>query len=339
MSKPAVSVIIPVYNTEKYLRRCLESVCNQTLRELEVICVNDASTDASAAILAEFAAHDSRVKVITFEQNRGVSSARNAGIEEASGEYIGFVDSDDKIDLDFYETLYAQAKASGVDVVKGKVQDVDRDGQMTVCYDNEVIRKNGTKFAFVINLVSAICRKSVVKNNGLCFLEGCIHSEDVLFLNEFILHSNGLSLIDDVSYYYCKRENSANSFILSSQKINSAVEAHRRIIDNTLSVRDAIGDEGTKYICLWCFKDFLYLSHPCHLRDNDVLRYCVETLFDLYEKVARWSSEDNSMPFLAVLPYLKAGDREGLYEFMLKNGTERKMIFAYLRYSQGKNKR
>ena len=101
-----ISVIIPVYNTEKYLRRCLDSVCNQTLSDIEIICINDCSTDNSLEILREYSAKDERVKVIDFKKNKGAAVARNIGIDEAQGECLGFVDSDDFVDLDFSEKLY-----------------------------------------------------------------------------------------------------------------------------------------------------------------------------------------------------------------------------------------
>lgn len=117
MSK--VSVIIPVYNTEKFLRKCLDSVCNQTLQDIEIICINDCSTDGSLEILREYAGKDNRIKLIELFENGGAAKARNIGIDIAHGEYIGFVDSDDFVDLDFYEKLYNKAVETGADAVKG----------------------------------------------------------------------------------------------------------------------------------------------------------------------------------------------------------------------------
>ena len=107
MSK--VSVIIPVYNTEKFLRKCLDSVCNQTLQDIEIICINDCSTDGSLEILREYAGKDNRIKLIELFENGGAAKARNIGIDIAHGEYIGFVDSDDFVDLDFYEKYLLNA--------------------------------------------------------------------------------------------------------------------------------------------------------------------------------------------------------------------------------------
>ena len=101
---PVVSVIIPIYNTEKYLPDCLDSVCAQTLRDIEIICVNDGSTDNSAAILAEYAQKDDRIRVIT-QKNAGELAARNTGITASSGKWLGFVDSDDAVEPEMYQRL------------------------------------------------------------------------------------------------------------------------------------------------------------------------------------------------------------------------------------------
>ncbi|MDR1337533.1 MAG: glycosyltransferase [Rickettsiales bacterium] len=113
---PAISVVIPVYNVEKYLRRCLDSVAGQTFSDWEAICVNDGSPDNSAAILAEYAARDKRFKVITKE-NGGLSDARNVGTDAATGDYLIYLDSDDFIHPQTMEFSYALAQRDGSDIV------------------------------------------------------------------------------------------------------------------------------------------------------------------------------------------------------------------------------
>lgn len=115
MAEPKISIIVPVYNVEKYLKKCLNSLINQTLTDIEIICINDGSTDNSLNILKEFAQKDSRVKILT-QQNCGQSAARNYGISTATGEYLGFVDSDDWVDLDYFEKLYSAAKDNNCDI-------------------------------------------------------------------------------------------------------------------------------------------------------------------------------------------------------------------------------
>ena len=110
----AVSVIVPIYNVEKFLKRCLDSIINQTLKDIEIICVNDGSTDGSAEILDQYKNLDNRIIVLNCK-NQGPSVARNTGMKIARGEYVSFVDSDDWIDNDFLEKLYVAAKKHDAD--------------------------------------------------------------------------------------------------------------------------------------------------------------------------------------------------------------------------------
>lgn len=116
-SRPLITVAIAVYNTEKYLKDCMESVVNQTYRNLEIICVNDASTDSSFAILESYALQDSRIKIITNSKNSGLGVTRNVGMDAAQGEYILFVDSDDWIDLTTCEKLITKALENDAEIV------------------------------------------------------------------------------------------------------------------------------------------------------------------------------------------------------------------------------
>jgi glycosyltransferase involved in cell wall biosynthesis len=114
-NKPLISVIVPVYNVEQYLDKCLESIVNQTYRNLEILLVDDGSPDNCPTMCDEWADKDLRVKVI-HKKNGGLSSARNTGLDHCSGEYVGFIDSDDWIDLRFFETLYTNLEEDGSDI-------------------------------------------------------------------------------------------------------------------------------------------------------------------------------------------------------------------------------
>ena len=111
-----ISVIIPVYNRASFLHRCLDSICNQTYTDLEIITINDGSTDNSLEILTSFASKDKRIKIIS-QENMGVTACRNTGIGISTGKYLGFVDSDDYIDINFYEKLYQTLKKANADYV------------------------------------------------------------------------------------------------------------------------------------------------------------------------------------------------------------------------------
>lgn len=117
MSSPLISVIVPIYNMESLLPRCLDSLAAQTLRNLEIICVDDGSTDGSGGIVRKYASGDSRFRLIT-QENSGRAEARNAGIRAAAAPYLGFADPDDYVEPDMYERLYRLAEESGADMVQ-----------------------------------------------------------------------------------------------------------------------------------------------------------------------------------------------------------------------------
>ena len=123
---PNISVIVPVYNAEEYLERCVNSILRQTCPDLEVLLVDDGSRDSSGAMCDAFAAQDSRVRVL-HQENSGISAARNAGLSQAKGDYIGFVDSDDWIDPDMYESLYALCREYEADIAECSYRNVFHD--------------------------------------------------------------------------------------------------------------------------------------------------------------------------------------------------------------------
>lgn len=128
MKTPLVSVIVPLYNTEVYIRRCLESLRNQTLQDMEIIVVNDASTDHSPEIVSAMMKEDKRIRMVSHEENRGLYHARLTGVEQAKGQYIGFVDSDDYVSRDFFRELAENAQENGSDIVVGRLVHEDEKG-------------------------------------------------------------------------------------------------------------------------------------------------------------------------------------------------------------------
>ena len=118
---PKVSIIVPVYNVENYIAECLNSLINQTLKDIEIICVDDCGQDNSMKIVEDFAKKDKRIKIVAHKENQGLGEARNTGIKNATSEYIGFLDSDDFVDLDYYKTLYNTAIKDDFDIVSSNV--------------------------------------------------------------------------------------------------------------------------------------------------------------------------------------------------------------------------
>lgn len=210
---PAISVIIPVYNVEPYLRECLDSVVNQTFRDLEIICVNDGSTDGSPAILNEYAAKDSRIQIVTKE-NGGLNSARNAGLERVTGEYFSIVDSDDWLDLMAYEKAYARAKESDADMTQFYFSLVDfPNGKVAVVSKiPEEIDEQSDKIQCAGNNWSVcwcyLWKTDFVKKNGLRFYNELLTNTEIPFTYKAAILANKIALLPDRLYYYRYRSSS-----------------------------------------------------------------------------------------------------------------------------------
>ena len=138
---PAISVVVPVYNTDKWLDRCLDSVRNQTFSDLEILCIDDGSVDRTPEILRQHACEDSRIRVLALPENHGVPYARNLAMDEAAGKYLYFMDSDDWIDHDYLEEMYLRAERTGQDVVIN--------GNWYLEYDDPSMRRHCGRFGFV----------------------------------------------------------------------------------------------------------------------------------------------------------------------------------------------
>ncbi|WP_206425633.1 glycosyltransferase family 2 protein [Romboutsia sp. Marseille-P6047] len=191
-----VSVIIPIYNVEKYLNRCIDSVINQSLKDIEIILVNDGSPDNCPKICDEYANKDSRIKVI-HKSNGGLSSARNAGMKIATGDYIGFVDSDDYIEINMYEQMYKVAYENNVDFVMSDYYKVYNDSKKEVTLDIDsslylkediynkiypsLIMKENIDYGPLLAVWHCLYKTSFIKENDLYFDEQVKYSEDNLF--------------------------------------------------------------------------------------------------------------------------------------------------------------
>jgi glycosyltransferase involved in cell wall biosynthesis len=194
MSEPKVSIIIPVYNTAEYVRQAVESITEQTLREIEIIVVNDGSTDGSLQILEELAAQDTRIQVYS-QENKGQSVARNNGVQHATGQYLYFMDSDDLLDADALELCYKKCEELKLDFVFFDAEILNKDSALAMelnykrydqtddkqVYDGqELLRLLVMKHAFSPSPCLSFIRTSYFKNARLSFYPNIIH-EDQLF--------------------------------------------------------------------------------------------------------------------------------------------------------------
>lgn len=237
MPSPAVSVIIPVYNAAQYLRPCLESLCAQTLREVEIICVNDGSTDDSKNILQEYAARDERVAVLE-QENAGQGAARNLGLEHARGEFVAVVDSDDRVSPNFLESLYRAAVAHSADVAcTTDVQLCMPNGSMQrkwmgVEPHTGLLTQQERESAVLASGVSwnKLYRRTFLKEQELRYFSRKAIGEDNLLVFFAIMLANRVACVPDATYYYVQREDSS-VHTLTAEWILPIVDVYRAILD------------------------------------------------------------------------------------------------------------
>ncbi len=212
----SVSIIIPVYNTAEYLRKCLDSVTGQTLKDIEIICVDDGSTDRSPLILDEYAEKDKRITVI-HKKNGGLVSARKAGVCAASGNYVGYVDSDDWIEPDMYETLYEKADRYQVDLVTSgyffegnyvtEHYDTLPDGwyekkRMAYLRERTIYNLSARETGLRATLCSKLFRADLIKKIQLQIPDAVSISEDKVCLVTYMLECESAYLLKKAYYHY-----------------------------------------------------------------------------------------------------------------------------------------
>lgn len=225
---PTISIIVPVYNVGYYLRNCLESILAQTFTDFEVIVVNDGSTDSSGVICDEFADQDNRIKVIHKDYG-GVSSARNAGLNKANGDFIGFVDGDDKIETEMYEKLYKLCLETGSDIsicklgreIDGRLINPNLDKEAIIELSNEEAMRElfkGKLFRF--SLCNKLFRKQCF--SGVTFPEGRIHED--LSTTYKLFGNTGKSVYTSyIGYIYVKRSQSILTSQFSSKRLDAFI--------------------------------------------------------------------------------------------------------------------
>lgn len=317
---PKVSVIMPVYNVEPYLGRCLDSLIHQTLSDIEIVCVDDCSTDGSLRVLNEWAAKDVRIKVITSSQNGGAAVARNKGLDVAQGQYLGFVDPDDFIDLCYYEKLYNKAEETGADIVKCVRKIVAKDGQITISLLNDVIRKKG-KFQFAYEWQCGLYKASLIFDNHIRFIPEIIKAQDIVFQNAVVLKANKLELIDDAFYYHCMREGSLDAHQISLDKIKSALLAVGYILKG---YNDALDKEmpKEKYVALYVSRLNTILARTI-LQNNseEAKKLCVEKYIELFHKNLMPTEVEayyRQFNWTLALEYAKNRDYSGMFNLISK---------------------
>ncbi len=253
-----ISVIVPIYKVEKYLDRCVNSLINQSYKELEIILVDDGSPDNCPLMCDEWKERDNRIKVI-HKENGGLSDARNAGLEIASGEYIGFVDSDDFVTPDMYELLMKSCLENDSDIAVCGVRMVWENGHSQETWTNSENCILNNHEAMQALLEENILKQPVWNRlyrrksiEGILFPKGKYH-EDVYWSYQVIAKANKVSVIDIPCYYYLQRENSIMGTSFSLKRLDALQGYKERLIYLKQNYPDLVQKERTRnyFFCMY----------------------------------------------------------------------------------------
>lgn len=293
MEEKLISIIIPVYKVEKYLDKCVESVVNQTYKNLEIILVDDGSPDGCPAMCDEWAKKDKRIKVI-HKENGGVSLARNAGIDIASGDYLAFIDSDDYIDVTMYEKLIKSAGENNSDITFCRYVETDGDGNLKRVNEINLPKCNSSNIAsFFTNknawIEGEVCYTDAIFGNtwrllykksfvGESRFQSLTFAEDFLFNLNLFKKKPKISIVDEYLYYYYQREGSV-VHTFNERKYNSKLEVIKQAVE---LLKDLVDDDT---LCAYKFNSYYLLVTDFALHTN-------KNLFKEFKK-KKWIQEYN----------------------------------------------
>lgn len=230
------SIIVPVYNVEKEIKKCLDSIKNQTYGDFEVLCVDDCGKDSSMDIVREYAQKDNRFKILTHEHNRGVSAARNTGLDNASGEYTMFVDSDDWLETNALEIIKNNFDKSKSEVIVFNIYNCYPDGKKEINDTTNFKKSNQTQVLLTENNLNTFIgvvwnrayKTSLINDNHIRFPEGMI-IEDSDFTFKISMHIKSVFIIEDVLYNYLRNREGSYT---TEDAVNNRIKDEITVISN-----------------------------------------------------------------------------------------------------------
>ena len=261
MKQTMISVIVPVYNLEKDLPRCLDSICAQNHRALEIIVVDDGSRDGSRAVIEDYARRDARIKPI-FKENGGVTSARLRGISESTGAWIGFIDGDDEIEPEMYARMLKNAEKYGADISHCGYQMVFSDGRVNHFYNSGVIREQDSDTAIRDLLEGTLvepglCNKLYRRElfAGLAErMDPSIRINEDLLMNYYLFSAAEKAVFDDwCPYHYIVRGGSASRSKLSEHKIYDPIRVKEIILADASEELRTDARRALVNTCVYCY--------------------------------------------------------------------------------------
>lgn len=292
--KIEISVIIPVYGVEKYIKQCMESVVNQTMKDIEIIVVNDGTTDNSMKIVEEFL-YDKRIKIIN-KQNGGISSARNAGLDIARGKYVYFLDSDDYIESNALNLLYKQVEDAEIiftDFTFLYKNGIKEKKKFRTLVKRENIEKGCYFFIndLEASVLNRLYERKFLVDNGLRFIEGIIN-EDQHFSFKSLMLAEKVKYIESYSYVYRKFRNGS---ITSTSKKIDVNKAYEKIIKEFTCFYNSLGTKDIdSFKKLRIFFRIQFLSLIIKENNNEFLK----NEFNKIEKLIFGYFEKNKFSFI-----------------------------------------
>lgn len=272
-----VTVVVPVHNSKKYLKQCIDSILTQTLKDIEIICVDDGSTDGSGRILDDYALADARVKVL-HQENRGYGAAMNVGIAEATGRYIGIVESDDCILPEMYETLYGAAEFEDTEVVKSEAyywyetagyrKRIHRESLEAYFDRNLYDVDRNTFFDFYMNIWTGIYKREMLEREGIRFheSEGASYQDNGFWMLT-MMYCKSAKWLNKAFYLY--RQDNEESSIKSKAKIMAMTKEYEYVERFLLARKDY---KNLSY-CYY-YKLFRHRGNLYRIADQDKSAFC-----------------------------------------------------------------
>jgi glycosyltransferase involved in cell wall biosynthesis len=283
--KPKVSIIVPVYNAGKYLNRCLDSLINQTLKDIEIILVLDVPTDGSDKVAEIYARQDSRIKLIYNKSNLHIGFSRNEGLKIATGEYVGFADHDDYCDIVMFENLYNEAKFKNADVVVSNFYEIcdnekfyfafptglsDTEFQkkyFTALINGKYSKRNTYSFDNVNSIWTQLYKNDFLKTNNICFTDNkVITMEDVLFNIKVHYFAKKVCYLPEMYYYHIT--NDQNTFDNYEYRAISKVIPHLEVVYTFLTKNKLWQDYQGEFA--ECTLKRLYTSYRNELKFKNI---------------------------------------------------------------------
>ncbi len=263
---PKISILIPAYNVEKYIARCLDSVIGQTFPDIEIIIVNDGSTDGTSSIIDEYAARDSRIRVVNHPENCGLMWVRKTSVEASTGDYLMFVDSDDEVTPDACEKLYSEAVRTGADIVVAGHDFIELDGRAFPWKSRLDYGDSSFGFAMAMamnemdrHLWGKLYKKRIFLDHTLSYLKHFNIGEDQILSFQIARHVERVVTIPDSVYKYYRNSSSLlnNIYVLKSEKdLRDFILASKLTIDLSGEIDDRI-KERSETNALRCFFNWI----------------------------------------------------------------------------------